>query len=208
MRQLFFQQLLALALILFFFSSARATHIVSGELTYQCIGTKKYEFTLTVYSECGSVAILEQNYPIRFFSPSQGIAQSEAKSFNVSRFTEIEIPIYCNSVVTNCNGGTERGVNKVIYRGVVDLSAHDYAPDWTFYWVQAARSEEITTLLAPNQEDFFIQAEMNNLAAPCNNSPLFTGNPVVSACVGDEKSFNNIAYDINGDALRYTQKQL
>ena len=204
MRQLFFQQLLVFAFFLFCFFPAQATHIVSGELTYQCIGTKKYEFTLTVYSECDSMAILEKTYPIRYFSPSQGIPQAKAKTFNVNQFTEIEIPIYCNSVVTNCNGGSERGVKKVIYRGVVDLSAYDYAPDWTFYWVQAARSKEITTLLAPDQEDFFIQAEMNNLAAPCNNSPLFTGNPVITACTGDPKSFNNIAYDINGDALRYS----
>ena len=198
MKKLFFLKFLGFTLFLLSQLSlpAWATHIVSGELTYQCIGTKKYQFTLVVYSECGSTAILEQDYPIRYFSPSQGIPQTEAKIFNVNQITEIEIPIYCNTVVTNCNDGTERGVKKVIYSGTVDLSSYEYATDWTFYWVRAARSEEITTLLAPDQEDFYIQViEAANIGYDHQSDSLTTTTRWIAQ--SDQKGTFGIDYQLN-----------
>jgi len=182
--------------------ASQATHIIGGDLSYVCLGDKSYQFTLTIYSECGSQAVLENFYPIHYFSVSQNISQSAPLSFIVNKVSEQEVIVFCSTVTTNCNGGIARGIRKVIYTGTVTLNS--LATDWNFYWKRAARSEEITTLLLPDEEDFFIKVEMNNVDAPCNNSPTFENNPVITACIGKKKVFNHIAVDPDGDRLEYS----
>ncbi|UII26432.1 PKD domain-containing protein [Fulvivirga maritima] len=182
----------------------KASHIIGGELTYRCIGSGRYEILLTIYSDCGSQAILERYYPINYYATDLGIEPSNPLSFNVYKASEEEVQLACSSAVTTCNGGTAIGVQKVVYRGEVNLSAYDPSTDWRFFWQRAARSEMITNLTVPEYQDFFIEASINTEAAACNNSVTFSGSAVISACSDQEYTFNNGAVDPDGDELRYS----
>ena len=47
------QKLLTLAFLsLLFCQRLQATHIVGGEITYNCLGNDQYEITLSVYRDC------------------------------------------------------------------------------------------------------------------------------------------------------------
>ncbi len=50
----------------------------------------------------------------------------------------------------------------------------------------------------------YIEATLNNLAFPCNNSPKFTNRPVPFICVGQPYCFNNGSNDVDGDSLSYS----
>ncbi len=178
-----------------------ASHIVGGELSYRCLGNQSYRFTLAIYTECGSSVILEESFLVRYFSASQGMSPNAPRSFNVSKQGEEEVSLSCEDVVTTCRGGSFRGVKRVIYEGNVDLNAFDRAEDWVFSWQKPARSEVITTLLFPENEDYYTQITMNNVAAECNNSPVFRSNPVYSTCLNKLNTHSNIVEDEEGDQL-------
>jgi len=39
------------------FKRAGATHIMGSDITYKCVGTKKYEVILKVYRDCGGTTL-------------------------------------------------------------------------------------------------------------------------------------------------------
>jgi gliding motility-associated-like protein len=47
----------------------------------------------------------------------------------------------------------------------------------------------------------YVNAILNNLAAPCNNSPIFSNYPVPFACVNRNFVYNHGVYDQDGDSL-------
>lgn len=200
----YFKKLLFLFCCFFVLSQASATHIIGGEINYRCVSPGIYEVTLVVYTECGSQAVLESYYPINYYASDLSILPENPLSFNVNKVSTTEIELFCDAVTTDCSGGSLRGVERVIYKGTVNLKAHGSSDDWRFFWKRAARSEEITTLAVPEAEDFFIEASMNSNLAPCNNSVAFEGSPVATVCINQEQTFNNVAADPDGDELRYS----
>ncbi|TRX58386.1 PKD domain-containing protein [Fulvivirga sp. M361] len=185
-------------------SSLYATHIIGGELTYNCLGGNNYKFSLTVYSECGSEAVLESFYPIRYYATELNIVPESPLSFNVFKISQQEVPLFCDALLTDCSGGGARGVEKVLYEGTVNLSGQPRAGDWRFFWKRSARSEQITTLLLPEEEDFFLDASLNNLDVSCNNSPSFSNSAVITACINSPQTLNNATEERDGDVLRYS----
>ncbi|ELR72848.1 protease, putative [Fulvivirga imtechensis AK7] len=168
------------------------------------MGSGRYEITLTVYSECGSQAILESYYPIKYYATDLSIVPESPLSFNVNKHSTTEVKLFCDAVTTDCSGGSRRGVERVVYKGTVNLSSYGASEDWRFFWQRPARSEVITTLVVPEAEDFFIEASMNSKVAPCNQSVVFDGSPVATVCINQEQTFNNVAVDPDGDELRYS----
>jgi gliding motility-associated-like protein len=191
-------------LLLFIPLTSFSTHIIGGDLSYRCTGAERYEVTLSVYTECGSTALLEQFYPIQYYATILGILSTNPLSFNVDKISTTEVPLLCNSAITDCNGGSLRGVEVVVYRGEVDLSEFNTVEDWRFFWQKSARSEEISTLVLPTEEDFFIEAALNNLDAPCNSSVTFQNAALGTACINEQYVFNNAAIDSDGDRLEYS----
>ena len=86
-------------------SSSYATHIIGGELTYQCLGGDQYRFRLTVYSECGSLAVLESFYPIGYYAEELDISPESPLTFNVIKISQQEVPLLCDALVTDCSSG-------------------------------------------------------------------------------------------------------
>ena len=194
---------IAFLLSLFVTHCSFSTHIISGELTYRCTGGSTYEITLSVYTECGSVAILEEFYPIQYYASALGIMPDSPMTFNVRKISTNEVQLLCNSAVTDCNGGSLRGVELVVYKGTVNLSSFGATKDWRFFWQRSARSEQISTLVLPQEEDFFVEASLNTQDAPCNSSPTFQNLALATVCINQEYVFNNAASDPDGDVLKY-----
>jgi gliding motility-associated-like protein len=202
-----FRKFLALGLLVFLFftfHNSFSTHIIGGELTYKCLGGELYELTLSVYTECGSPAILESSYPIKYYSQTLGISPDTPNAFNVFKNSTTEIQLLCNTAITNCQGGALHGVKLVVYKGTIDLSTFDFTTDWRFFWQRSSRSEEISTLVLPEGEDFFVEASLNNFDAPCNSSPTFKNSALATVCNQQEYIYNNAAIDPDGDVLVYS----
>lgn len=53
----FFNVLLLLGIFFSFNTSVQASHLMGSDITYQCLGNYKYKITLTVYRDCGGIAL-------------------------------------------------------------------------------------------------------------------------------------------------------
>lgn len=178
--------------------TATATHVQGGDLTYTCLGGNQYQVRLALYRDCAGVS-----------APNSATVNYKSASCNVNLTvtlnkvpgTGVEVTPICSSLVTQCAGGTFPGVQEYIYTGIVTLPP---CSDWVLSYNLNARNNAINTIVNPGGQNMYIEATLNNLAFPCNDSPTFTNRPVPFICVGQPFCFNNGSKDTDGDSLSYT----
>ncbi|MEL7532527.1 MAG: SprB repeat-containing protein, partial [Bacteroidota bacterium] len=197
-KRLFF--LLGVGCILLNLQSVKATHLMGGDLTYQCVGGNTFQFTLTLYRDCRGIPLSTNNQRIVMFSNSCGIQESNI-NLNFQSFQEITPICPAQQANSACNGGPVPGVEEYIFTATVTLPQQ--CTDWTFYYVRCCRNGAITNLVNPNGQRIYIEATLNNVAVTCNSSPIFTNKPVPFLCDGSPFLYNNGAIDPDGDSLAF-----
>ena len=177
----------------------QATHISGADLSYKWISGNTFEVTLTLYRDCSGIA-----------APSSPVIKYSSASCNkkltltLSKVpgTGQEITHPCSTSVTKCQGGTLAGIQEYQYRATVTLPAQ--CTDWVFGYDICCRNCAITTLNfsgCANVPATYVEATLNNVAAPTNSSPIFTNIPVTFVCIGQPFLYNHGAYDSNGDSI-------
>lgn len=180
-------------------NAAYASHAQSADLTYRCLGGNQYELTLSFYRDCAGVAA-----PGSVTIDISSITCNQ--SFNATLLpiagTGQDVSPICPTMTTQCNGGTNPGVEEYVYRGTITLPAN--CSDWVFSFSLCCRNSAISTISNPGNENIYVQATLDNLNATCNSSPTFSNRPIPFVCVGQQYCFNHGAFDIDGDSLVYT----
>ncbi len=192
---------LGIVVLLFFFSFPKivnATHVEGGDITYKCLGGNQYKVFLSIYRDCAGVSA-PTSVSLNFASVSCGLNFNA--TLNKVPGTGIEVTPVCASVTTLCSGGSLPGVQEYIYQATVNLVP---CSDWIMSYSLAARNNAIGTIVSPGAQNMYVEARLNNLAFPCDNSPTFTNKPVPFICVGQPYCFNNGASDPDGDLLVYS----
>ena len=114
-----YKKLLILLTIFFVFSNkAKSTHVVSADLTYECLGGLNYKFTLKLYRDCAGQAIgAFQAIDYSSFS------LSTSGTFILFQDTSYEVSQVCDSLLpqTTCNGGSLPGIQVFIYSATFTL---------------------------------------------------------------------------------------
>ncbi len=182
---------------------AVAGHLVGAEISYKWISGNTYEITLTIYRDCASPIPAPNNPGVRYSS----VSCNKNNNVNLSPVagTGIEITSPCSSATTTCNGGIYLGIKKYVYTGTVTLSAQ--CSDWVFGFDGCCRNCDITTVPTPGcagAPGTYVQATLNNIAAPTNSSPVFTNLPMSVICMGQPFQYNNGVIEPNGDSLVYS----
>lgn len=180
-------------------TEAYASHAQSADLTYECLGGNQYRISLSFYRDCAGVAA-PASAPIDITSATCG--QNLSLTLNPVPFTGIEVSPICAAMNTQCTGGTYPGVQEYIYQGVITLPAN--CTDWVFSFSLCCRNASIGTILTPSAENIYVEARLDNLNFPCNNSPVFSNPPIPFVCVNQPYCFNNGSYDADGDSLYYS----
>ncbi|HRH67478.1 MAG TPA: SprB repeat-containing protein, partial [Bacteroidia bacterium] len=177
--------------------TSSATHMAGADLTYRSLGNGQYEFNYTFYRDCVGISA-QTSIDISYTSVSCGIT-SIVTLFPIPG-TGQEISRVCPGATTTCNGGTEPGIQKWEYRGVVTLPA---CPDWVFGTRECCRNGAITTLTNPLSENMYIEATLDNSTSQ-NNSPVFSNIPIAFECIGQNNYYNHGGLDADGDSLVYS----
>ncbi len=176
-----------------------ATHSAGADLSYKCLGGLDYEITATFYRDCMGV-----NEPtsvmINYTANSCGYVRTVTAYKDTSQ-SGIEITMPCASNNTSCNGGSLTGIMKWVYKAVVTLPG--YCNDWHFSYRVCCRNCSITTIQNPcqNGSELYVEAFLDNVNAPENNSPKFLNDPVAFVCVGQNLNYNPGMFDPDGDSL-------
>ncbi|RFC55841.1 PKD domain-containing protein [Brumimicrobium aurantiacum] len=189
-----------LAIILMFFSfQIMASHIVGGEISYECLGNDQYKITIKVYRDCNSngAGFDIPLYLGVFEKGTNNRISTEAVPFTGS----INLPVeFSNPCVTPPDDICVQGAE---YTHVITLPPNQNG--YIVTYERCCRGPGIINLMNPDSEGLTLLAEIPGTASgiTCNSSPSFDNYPPLLLCNNDDLIFDHSATDPDGDILVY-----
>jgi hypothetical protein len=191
------------ACFFFLFSpqTARATHAMGAEITYECVSGNTYLVTLAFYRDCEGI-VPNNSKVLTVYSPSCNFSTSLV--VNKLANYPIDVSPLCPAQKSNseCQNGTLPGVEQFLYQGTISLPFQ--CADWTFGFKENFRNASITTIDKPGSTYLYVESTLNNLDVSCNDSPTFSNIPTPFICIGQSYTYNHGAIDAQGDSLVYS----
>lgn len=195
------------AFMLAFMPQAKASHVVGGDIQYQCMGpgatpgSQVYRVRVRKYRDSRATATggFAGTIPIN-------VSSSCSTSFTIN------IPLVNGAPAPNgpsapnldqCVSTSSPDyfdIEEYIYEG--DITLNTACIDWVFANSTNARNNAITTIVGT--PSYYIEATLNSLDAPCNNSPNFVSTPVRVFCLNKSLSIAQTTTEADGDSIRYT----
>jgi Secretion system C-terminal sorting domain len=201
-----------------------ASHLMGGEITWECLSSGKYVFTLKVYRDCNGTTIGA--------SPQSLITANGCPVSNITMnyvFPSTDMSPVCNNPLLqkSCGPITPAGsFNTVSYpnnNGAVEEMIWKSNPitiagipgpnGWVFSWSLCCRNAAITNLSNPDSFGMCLRSKMfaynqNGIGTttnPCfDSSPQFAERPVSILCTGYPFTYSQNAYDKDLDSLAYS----
>lgn len=219
----------ALLLLLFFFqtflsitnsrfaSNLYASHLMGGEITWECQGSGKYIFRLKFYRDCNGINTPNSVSLSVFNHPS-------ISSIQLSLVSQTDISPSCNASgpsISCANAQSQAGwpTSSTPVAGAVQESVFESAPlnlsgvppaqGWIFAYSDCCRNGSLTNLQNANSYGFTLRAVMygynGQSADPCfDSSPTFLESPSTVICLGSSFKYNHNAFDPDLDSLSYS----
>ncbi|MDA7803138.1 PKD domain-containing protein [Crocinitomix sp.] len=183
-------------LTLFFGFQLKASHIVGGDMYYDCVGENTYEITIRIYRDCLSDgADFDVNLPVTVFN---------GLNVQIDYFT-IPVPpsdlldvIAENPCITL---PSDICVEEAIYKRIVTLP-----PSPTGYilsYQRCCRGPAVLNIFDPGEQGLTLQCNIPPPDVECNSSARFTNYPPLVLCAGQDLVFDHSATDPDGDNLVY-----
>lgn len=201
------KRLVYLTVLLFSFlvsyQNVKASHQMGVDLTYECINSCTIRVHLRAYRDCtGSNSI---SNAISFTSQTPGCGQPTAVTPWSAQATQEVTPL-CPGASTRCTtpGAAINGVQEFYWFRDYDICS---VPNciFTISWSGCCRNPAITSLSNPGSQSITTNATtLNTNIVPCNSSPQFVNPPVPYICAGQPYTFNQGAFDPEGDSLVYS----
>ena len=171
-----------------------ASHLIGGQIAYECLGNNQYRVNLTLYRDCSGIAMETSQY-LSINSASCGLSLSNVV-LSLDTFFEIS---NC-PLSSTCNGGTSPGTEQYVYSAIIALP--QTCTDWVLSWSNCCRNTAITNLATSvGAGNVYLEAGINS--SLCNDSPIFTTERLNYFCAGQCYEHNAGAYDPEGDSLLF-----
>ena len=189
---------------------AKASHIMGGDITYNCVGANTFAFTVQLYQDCNGIP-LPGSIPLTISSASCGL------NFNITLELVPTGPVVvtplCPGELDVCNGGGGvYGIQQYTYTHIPASQGQGLSDppvvmpanctDWVVSWTLCCRNGTIGT--GPANNSFYLETGLNNVDAPCNNSPTFLNTPTPYACIGTNVNYSHGASEWDGDSLVFS----
>lgn len=129
---------------------------------------------------------------------------ASTRTITLSLLSNREVSQLCSTATSNCNGGTNPGIQQYIYTAITTMQP---CTDWVLTYQECCRNNNINNSTTPSLYDVFVQATLNNVLAPTNSSPYFTNYPVPYVCVGQPFTYNHGTVDVDGNTIVYSLVQ-
>lgn len=188
-------------IILLFFSlltaKSSATHIVGGEIFYDCLGGNNYRITLKLYRDCyNGIALYDNPATIFLFDSLGTYLDSIYISFPGSDTLPFPLSNPC------LEPPTDICVEEAIYQITVNLPP--LAGGYNLVYQRCCRNGTILNLINPGDVGSSYMAHIPDPGlATCNNSPHYNNFPPIFLCAGVPLNFDHSATDPDGDSLHY-----
>lgn len=186
----------------------RASHLMGGEVTWDCVktgpNTGRFIFTVKLYRDCNGIpgpgtVTLQTNAP------------GWAGGINCPLISQLDIsPKGPGCPTCPSPGGYANAVEEYIYRSApINITGVPPATGWHFFYTDCCRNGAITNLGAAGGGWFTLRALMYPYNAtntnPCyDSSPQFAEKPQLGTCTRNQTSYNHNAIDSELDSLVYS----
>jgi len=185
---------LVLILLLFAATSARAGHIVGGEMFYDHLGGNTYRITVKLYRECSGIAFDDPIY-IGIYSGTGTYLQTLTPSYPGSELVPVILDSPCLSAPPNVC------VETTSYVAMVELPP---SPDgYVLSYQRCCRTNLISNLPEPDELGLTVTTRIPGDPFAINSSPRFTELPPIVLCFNEPLAFDHSAVDPDGDELVY-----
>jgi gliding motility-associated-like protein len=186
-------------LFLLFNTGAKATHIVGGEIYYDCLGNNDYMITLKVYRDCiNGLAPFDDPASIGIFVGHTSVLYDNLMvpgPVIVPISTVISVPCYVPAPGTICE-------EEATYIAYVNLPPN--ANGYTLVYQRCCRNNTIVNLVNPGGQGSTLTTYIPPPSlATCNSSARFNYYPPMYLCQGLPFIVDHSATDPDGDSLVY-----
>lgn len=205
------KRLLLSSFFLFLFSWLSASHYMGADITYQCINGCTYRIFHYTYYDCDGAATSPLPGPppvpsITLTGSPAGCTPSPINSTSGGWvfISYQEVTPVCPTAVTKCTNASA-AINGVLGGGFYqDFNlCNSNCNTYVISWSTCCRNYAITSG-AGGQSISLNSVVIDLTVQPCNSSPVFNAPPVPYICAGQQFTFNQGAYDPDGDSLSYT----
>lgn len=186
-----------LLLLMIVYLQSFSTHIVGGEIYYDCLGNNQYRVTLKVYRDCYN--------GVPWFDSPAAVGVYDYNNFLVD--TLMLYPPGSDTLPLTINNPciippTDVCVEQSIYSAVVTLPPTPGG--YTFVYQRCCRNHTILNIANPGDvgASYFTTIPYASTAV-CNSSPHFKNYPPIFICAGLPLKFDHSAIDPDGDSLIY-----
>ncbi|MDX5427914.1 MAG: hypothetical protein LPK79_07410, partial [Bacteroidota bacterium] len=195
--------LLIIAILGLSFSS-QASHLLGGEITWECLPNGQFRFYLTLFRDCSGIN-LGTSASISSNSPAGSISMSIVPGWPK------DVSNDCTKSCTSSGLTPQDGIiQEFKYQSnPITLNGVPPATGWYFYYTSCCRPGGMANTNASN---YYLRAIMypyaingvNQNTYPCfDNSPNFLEAPRVRTCNGYSYTYNNLASDKELDSLYF-----
>lgn len=182
--------------LLFFLLKSHASHIVGGEIYYDCLGGTTYKITLKIYRDCNSTTSYDDPLPMTVFDG----AGVEIYDFDIAMPTPVLLDVVFNNPCVSIPSGI--CVEEAVYTKTVSLPASSNG--YTLSYQKCCRTGGTQNLTNPGDQGITLTIDIPPPAtATCNSSPRFNNYPPLLLCANQELVFDHSASDPDGDSLVY-----
>ncbi len=184
--------------------SLKASHIVGGDIYYNCIGkfdgAYKYEIFITIYRDCFSTGAAYDDPLILAIYPegSTNWDQIAYIPFTGSVVLPIELNNPCGTAPSNLC------VERAIYSTIIVLPPRSGGYNITYQ--RCCRGPAVNNLISPEDTGLTLTTHIpgSETGAFVNSSPHYKNYPPLLLCSNDQLVFDHSATDPDGDVLVYS----
>src|SRR5690554_435338 len=158
--------------IIFQSAQLKASHIMGGEITWECLGSGEYVFNVKVYRDCEGVSLPGNGHQIEIHNYPT-IGQKRSSSLYRSSLLDIS-PACLNSPCDpdRRSPKTPGAVEEHTFKTQpIQLTGEPPSSGWVITWTSYARNAGITNLVSPSSKGITLRAVMHSYlgkdAYPC-----------------------------------------
>ena len=200
-------------LCIFFVQPTWASHVIGGEVTYECLGNGRYLIEFHLYRDCnaGNAGFDNIGVLTYFICDANGacvdnkvqddgnelrIALGETRPVDPPNLECLVSPV--DICVEEAIYSFEIDGNRAVFNPMVDSS-------YVIVFQRCCRNETILNIENPDISGTSYFIEINPASqASCNSSPVFNNFPPTIICNNEPINFDHSASDPDGDSLIYS----
>ncbi len=176
--------------------SAKASHIIGGELYYVYLGGDQYEVTLTLYRECSASTDFDLTGRLTVFD-ANGIP---IDLYEIPYTGRIPIPVELDSPCLTLP--PEVCIEMTSYTTIMDLPA--IGGGYHISFQRCCRQPNAVNIMNPTDIGITVTIQIPDQEFAANSSARFNALPPVGLCLNEDMTFDHSATDPDGDSLVYS----